>query len=220
MNNDRESFKTWENSRTEKSPGDGRSLEDYLNIFDITPDELNNATVLDLGSGPLELGTETHTLNYTPGDGFTEFKVDNCKVIAVNPEYAHNRYLRLNAREYKHTDDNDSSVAAIGQELPFRENFFKFIFAVASVSRYCEPGKYGGVASAWVKEGFRVLQSDGKFCIAHAYDPLRDENYESYVKDMEDIKDLLLRVGFRTVTLDKKILKGQDNKELRIIAIK
>jgi hypothetical protein len=198
-----ENFREWMPHTTEKTPGFyGRGLADYQKAFGFELKDLEGANILDLGSGPYELFA--HEL---------ENSGIHAKIISLNPDYSHDESLRED--NIPNANVSRRSVAGLGQELPLKNNFFKFIFAVASVSQYSGPSNWPEAAEAWSREALRVLQESGKFYLLQ--DPGK-RNYNDYLNEVEAIKDLLIKVGFKEVLV--RSVNSKPRSIFKIIATK
>ena len=132
-----------------------RSLKTYEGYLGFKRDDLKGKTVLDLGSGKTELFSRSVRDNGI-----------NTNVISLNPDYS----LEKSRQSIKEKADwGKKSVAAIGQELPFRDEFFDKILAVYSVASFSNPHKEIGnpeAAEKWVSEIVRVLKPGGEARLA------------------------------------------------------
>jgi SAM-dependent methyltransferase len=96
-------------------PLEGRGLSEYERSLMFSREELRGKTVLDLGSGPLNKFSE-------------ELKGADIEanVIALSPAFFYEE-KRTKARE---NSPEGNMVAGLGQELPFKEGSFDYIFAL------------------------------------------------------------------------------------------
>ncbi len=126
----------------------GRDLEDYKEFLGFSEQELENKSVLDLGSGSREKLT-------------TDLKKAGivANVISINPDYTLQKYRTIinNQKDWQH-----KSVAGLAQNLPFADGSFDFILGVESITMYADPLHEPKIAKAWAKEIIRVLKPGGQ----------------------------------------------------------
>ncbi len=133
---------------TLEAPRGGRSLKDYEQDLGFKKEDLNTKEVLDLGSGESErLARELKS------NGIT------ANVVSLNPDYVVESYERYRkAYENFPGREKGKSVAAIGQNLPFKDESFDAIFALWSISEYLQ--KEDELEKAF-REVYRVLKPGG-----------------------------------------------------------
>jgi ubiquinone/menaquinone biosynthesis C-methylase UbiE len=139
----------WEMGTTYEPPEEGgKSLEDYEKILGISKESLEGKMILDLGSGEMEKLSK-------------DIKKEGieAEVISLNPDYSIDPFLRKNTEK---EDSQKMSLAAIGQNLPFKDSTFDLILAMESVSRYSSPSKNLEDAKFWANEIVRVLKNNGE----------------------------------------------------------
>jgi 2-polyprenyl-3-methyl-5-hydroxy-6-metoxy-1,4-benzoquinol methylase len=142
--------------------GGGRTVEEYCKELLIKPEDLHGKRVLDLGAG----------LRAELARGLAG-KAD---VTSVSPDYSLIEYKR-------HVLDlGAKAVAAVGQELPFRQASFDVI-VMLHVTEHVSQGDLAKI----VQEAYRVLKPGGMIYIA----PLL--NHPSLVNSVNTVKQCLPR---------------------------
>lgn len=141
-----EPWREWAPKTTSEAGPEGRGIREYETILGFDRKSLEGKTILDVGSGSLELfSKELNKLGL------------RARVISLNPDYIHESYRLLSQDE----DWQKLSVAAIGQELPFRNDTFDRVFGVESITRYMSPYRNKDAAQKWGLEIGRVLKPGG-----------------------------------------------------------
>jgi SAM-dependent methyltransferase len=204
---ERPEYREWKPYTTKFSPGEyGRGMEMYLMFAGLTEKDLTGKTVLDIGSGPIEKFAKE-----------LKAAVPSVKVFSINPDYAEDLDLRINIQdrwpEIEHNDqierENRGSIAAIGQDLPFADEFADYIFAIVSTSHYSDPEKYPEAAKAWSSEDFRVLKKGGQ--ITYFNNVKKGETYEDFLRDVKKLHEFLLSQGFNAQLVYRDDKEGGKN---------
>jgi len=161
-----------------------RGIDDYIKDLDISEEELKdpNMRILDLGSGiQQELSRQSKERGY------------ESKIVSVDPklslslekdlsklEFSGDRLKRIQARK----NLPDDTLAAVAQDLPFKDNSFDRVFAMWSVPGYIQDPQEIRVV---LKEMIRVVKDGG---IVKAY-PLLDEQapiIRDFLADQPDLE--------------------------------
>ncbi|PIT88820.1 MAG: hypothetical protein COU29_00360 [Candidatus Magasanikbacteria bacterium CG10_big_fil_rev_8_21_14_0_10_36_32] len=181
-----------------------RGLSEYMDIFDITDDEMDdpNMTMLDLGSGlkqefarqAKEEGYKSKIISVDPRLGLS-LEEDLSLLSRHSPREIGRISERISARQ----NLPDNSLSAIAQALPFKDKSFDRVFALWSVPYYIitTPEEIKIV----LKEMLRVVK-DGGVIKAH---PLPMGN-----KFLSAAKDFLSEQSDIEFSIDK-------NKDMMII---
>lgn len=123
-----------------------RSIEEYKQTLGITEKDLRGKKVLDIGSGIAERFAK-------------EAKMIDADVYSINPS------LKEESGRQALVEDNKNwthkSVAARGQNLPFKENMFDTVIALFSVSYYVSYEDFIIV----LKGVMRILKPGGTFFV-------------------------------------------------------
>lgn len=147
-----------------------RPLDDYILALDITQSDLRGR-VLDLGSGALQyLNAELKSCGI------------DADITSVNPDMAIDRFsselLRSSGYENK-------TVAAIGQQLPFRDGSFDHILSLGAMTIYAGPDVVPKLSvQAWMSELVRVLNIGGSARLGPVYGEEFLPTYVSYFDEM------------------------------------
>ena len=96
-------------------PEGGRDLSTYENILLFNRDELDGKVVLDLGAGP-----ESKFAKELEESGV------NTKVISLSPDFSEGKY----SKKVRELLPDGKLVAAVGQDMPFKNETFDRIFAL------------------------------------------------------------------------------------------
>lgn len=125
---------------TQKGPEGGRGLEIYEKALGFKRKELEGKTVLDLGSGILEKFSRELAAE----------KID-ANVVSLNPDYIAEEYRK---RIKQLPDWQKMSVAGLGEELPFKNGSFDFVFALSSITDWAhDPAKICAEIVRVLKDG-------------------------------------------------------------------
>ena len=186
----RSSYTSWI-SETSDRQGRERGLETYQDYLGIKKEDLRGKDILDLGSGETERFSR-------------ELKAAgiDANVICVNPDYSIERFRKANSAL---PDWQKKSVAAIAQELPFKDECFDEVFAVYSITVFASPSKIGGNIEAtkrWLSEIVRVLKPGGEARIMPLRSfPKSEEQIwqEDYGPLLEDLKKQGLDVSVELI---------------------
>ncbi len=128
-------------------PSSDRHLQDYEETLGIHREDLRDRKILDLGSGLFEsLGKDLER------EGITT------NVVSLNPDLAQDSLLR----SFRDPNSERSAVAALAQQLPFKNESFDLVVGLESVTRYVDPGTHLGDAKKWASEIVRVLKYGGE----------------------------------------------------------
>jgi ubiquinone/menaquinone biosynthesis C-methylase UbiE len=140
---------TWVKDTTQamRKPG-GRDLADYKGFLGFSETELEGKTVLDLGSGSKEkLSRQLKEAGVV------------ANVVSLNPDYTIPKYRRIiNSQE----DWQKKSVAAVGQNLPFKDSSFDTVLSLEAITMYEDAFEKPDSAKKWATEIARVLKPGGE----------------------------------------------------------
>lgn len=182
-------LRTWSRRSTENTPTPdaGHGLEEYETKLGFNRKELEGLTVLDLGSGATEkLSRELKESGV------------NSNIISLNPDYIYED-IRNTATQ---SGWQGKSVAALAQELPFKNESFDAIIGLNSVSIYANIS-HPEALQAWLSEIARVLRSGGKALIGPLGFTYNAEDEKRLVEQYEpffiEIKKLGLSVNLETI---------------------
>lgn len=149
-NRESENWRKWERGSTFNTAASesGQDLKSYEETLGFNRKELQGLTVLDLGSGATEKFSR-------------ELKQAGIEVnvISLNPDYTQ-KHARDMAREK--SDWQGKSVAAIAQELPFKNQSFDRVLGMNSVTLYSNPRQNSEATRRWLNEIVRVLKPGGE----------------------------------------------------------
>lgn len=167
--------KNWRGWARETSDRQGRErdLEDYEGYLGFNREALKGKTVLDLGSGETEIFSRELKQNGIEAN-----------VISFNPDYSIKRFRKTME---KIPDWQKKSVAAIGQELPFRDKIFDRVFGLYSVTVFSDPHPQFGnpeAAKRWMSEIARVLKPGGEARLAPIAADNAEEVWEGKYKEL------------------------------------
>lgn len=170
--------KNWREWSPETSDRQGRErdLEDYEGYLGFKRENLNGKTILDLGSGETEL-----FLRELKNSGI------DANVISLNPDYSIERFRKTME---KIPNWQKKSVAAIGQELPFKDEIFDQIFALYSITIFSNPNPQFGnpeAARHWMSEIIRVLKPGGEARLAPISAFKEQEVWEGQYKELLNV---------------------------------
>lgn len=137
----------------EKLTVSDRGLKDYLRLLEVSPEYLRGKKILDVGSGKTERFSK-------------EAKEWGADVYSVNPEHRGRSQREKVKKRFLFFRDprwQKKSVAAVAQELPFKDNSFDMVTSLSSVPFYIisEEGK-----RAAIREMTRVVKQGGEIFIA------------------------------------------------------
>ncbi len=185
-------WRKWAKETTDRQ-GRERGLKDYEGYLGFKGEELKGKIVLDLGSGETELFSRELSQS-TP----------DVKVIALNPDYS--------AERFRKTMESipgwqRKSVAAIGQELPFKDEMFDRIYALYSVTAFSSPHLQLGnpeAARQWMSEIVRVLKPGGEARLA----PILTSTEEAVRKG--DYKELINGLEEQGLEVKVEMIKGEE----------
>lgn len=130
-------------------------LEEYEHEFCFSREELKGKTILDLGSGTTDKFARE----------VKQAGID-AKVVSLSPDL-HTSYGARSSREKVAPDWKIRGVAAIAQQLPFKDNSFDMILGAYSVTYYATTEKD---VNAYVREIKRVLKKGGEARLVPVYD--------------------------------------------------
>ncbi len=169
-----QSYWTRETTQAMRAPG-GRDLKSYQEHIGFELSELENLTIVDLGSGSKEKFSN-------------ELKNAGVKanVISINPDYVSKKWRRIATQQ---ENWQGKSVAALAQALPIKDKSADRIFAVDSISYYLDPVAHPEEARQSIQEILRVLKFDGKAVIADIPAFSSEKVSKAYEKIFKLIKD-------------------------------
>lgn len=101
------------------------------------------------------------------------------------------------------------SIAAIGQDLPFADEFADYIFAIVSTSHYSDPEQHPEAAIAWSSEDMRVLKRGGQ--ITYFNNVKKGETYDDFLSGVKKLHEFLLSQGFNAQLIYRNNKKGEEN---------
>ena len=165
---------SWEKVEEERTTFTDRPLSEYQRLLGLSLDNLVGKTVLDIGSGE-----EQRFANEAARNGIN--------VISVNPAFKMDKWLRRAGRKRY-------SVAARGQELPFKDESFDAVTSVFAVPHYITEESS---VSAVFNEVARVLKPGGKAYLYSEHSSLRSK----IEKAERELKDRGLNVQIDCITL-------------------
>lgn len=112
-----------------------RGLDEYLRAFDLKIEDIEGNIILDLGCGPTaQLAQDLR---------------DRAEVWSMSPDFAQEEYREKLPKDLP-------VVAGLGQEMPFRDNFFDRVF-VFHVTEWVNDEELRDILS----EAVRVVRSGG-----------------------------------------------------------
>jgi len=125
-----------------RMPKGGRELETYERILGFNRKELENLRILDLGCGP--------ELKFSEGLKAAGINAD---AVSLSPDFSAEEH----AKRAKTVNPDSRLVAAIGQELPFKDNTFDRVMGLSVHDHLPSPEAFSKV----VLEVIRVLKDKG-----------------------------------------------------------
>lgn len=185
----------WEKMSIFESPGHGRGLEDYERILGFDRTELEGKSVLDLGAGP-----EQRFSRELAAAGI------NSTVIPLSPDYSLKETRKIINKTVIWEGWDKKSLAAIGQELPFKNETFDIVVGLASVTLYDRPEHNIKAIPGWVLEVARVLKVGGKALLAPV-DLGDNQLYDSIQKELESHGLQLIREEFKDLSSTEHPIK-------------
>ncbi len=136
------------------------NLQNYEKALHLNREELRGKTILDLGSGRLELFSRQLK---TTGIDVT--------VISLNPELKDDRHRDAVTRI---PDWVKKSVSGMAHGLPFRDAVFDRVFAVKSITYYTRTSE---AAEQAIKEIVRILKPGGEAILCPLYTGQSDTTF-------------------------------------------
>ena len=112
--------------------------------------------------------------------------------------------------------ENIGTIAAIGQDLPFIDEFADYIFAIVSTSHYSDPENHLEAAKAWSSEDMRVLKRGGQ--ITYFNNMKKGENYEDFLRHVKNLQTFLQSQGFNAELVYRN--KGEIEKDIPVVIVK
>jgi len=145
-------------------PEGGRDLEMYKKHFSFQNEELEGKDILDLGAGPeakfdkelRQSGIKAH-------------------VISLSPDFSDERYRR----KALISNPEANLVAAVGQEIPFKNESFDNVFALHVMEHVFRTKDSLTNATKIIEEITRVLKIGGKGYLS----PLIQQEYKAIIND-------------------------------------
>ena len=147
VNTNKDSKQTPKLDRISESAIGRRSFDEHLKELEINVQDLKGR-VLDIGSGTME--------QFAEGAG-----KHGIEVVSVNPKLAFQADRTQRKHDLEQKRDNkiaEEPIAAIVQELPFKEGSFGTVISLNAAPTWLEPDDYGSAFG----EIYRVLKTDGK----------------------------------------------------------
>ncbi|OGC55657.1 hypothetical protein A2797_01155 [candidate division WWE3 bacterium RIFCSPHIGHO2_01_FULL_48_15] len=136
VNRRREEFRKFV-EKVPVGPVTDRSLSEYQELLDLPILELKDKTVLDIGSGKHETFAKeaaqkgANVISINPYLKFPGYREELLK----GPD-AWERFVARFRAKAKEPNGNRSSIAALGQDLPFKDEVFDIVTSVFAVPHY------------------------------------------------------------------------------------
>jgi len=158
-----------------------RGILDYVSGLELYLDDFEG-TILDLGSGAEQLLNQ-NIQNIMAANPQLDLHPD---IVSVSPDMV-SEVIRQRLKES--TGYENKTVAAIGQQLPFRDGSFDRVVSLGGVVNYAG-FEQGGNASpevikAWMQEVVRVLKPGGEARLGMIYG---EKHHQAYIAAFDALK--------------------------------
>jgi len=175
----------WSKGTSERD-GRERDLETYEGMLGFSKEDLKGKNVLDIGSGEKEVFSK-------------ELKDDiGVGVVSVNPDFSMEDF----GKHVKNKPvEERKSLAAIGQELPFKNETFDKVFSLYALTTFASHDAES--IRQWMSEITRVLKPGGEIRLApigaYSEEEIRDTKFNKYLKITDELADAGYDIRFELI---------------------